>query len=1755
MKKLGVMLMLLLPAVYMPGQTTEGTEFWVTFMNNYDVTAGSSGLENKLIASSRENATVTVSNPQTGYSQSFNVKAGAVAEFTVPPQQGYTYNKATVENKGLRVTSTAPISLYASNFYEYTYDATIVVPITGLGQDYIVQIYENEISAKEMCVVATENGTQVTVTPHARTADGHVKNVPYSVTLNAGQTYQVMSGDGGSDFSGTRVQTNKPVAVFAGHQCINVPTGNAWCDHIVEQQMPVPMWGRQFALTKTYGQNGDMVMVTAKEDNTQVKMNGSVVATLNALQSCEFRLTENSAFVETSAPAACFLYIEGAQRNNMTGDPSSVHISPVEQQVGALTFATFQTSVSRTHYVNIVTTAAGAQKMTLDGKSISSSFTTLAGNSKYRFAQINISHGTHTLQTTADGFTGHVYGLGYCESYAYTMGSSTIPLDGDIMVNGEPRADIEYEDKRCYKETITFSPCATSEISQIWWNFGDGTESTEKTVTHTYDNPGTYRVRMVVANKDGRDTAYTNLTVVSTLHSSVSAAICKGEKYQIAGETFTVTGDYDIALQSYSGCDSIVTLHLDVGETYLRKEEGSFRRGSSYRWHWKWYKKGGVYYDTLQTVNGCDSVFELTLTEVEETSEMYDTICYQPSYEFKGHKFALPDVAGREGQKYIDYVLEYRDKEACANFLMNLAIVPEAGGAVEKYDTIQEGQTYSFYGDELYKEGTYYKTVSNVYGCEQEITFHLAVLSFPINVTEAALCTSDAYTFRGKTYTEPGMYSDTVLTDRGIEAIYRLILTDNRKLTTENIQTTGSYSWPANGKTYTESGTYTAKLVSESGCDSIVTLNLGIGEKCKIEKEIERSVCDGESFSWDGTTCSAGNTYTKTYTSAGGCDSVVTLTVKALAKPLTTLNVSICKGDFYKVGTERLSDEGPHTVTLTAQNGCDSVVTVNIKYNEPFVNTTDATITSGGSYNWEGETYTETGVYKRGFVAQQNGCDSICVLNLQVVEKPTVNRDVKVELCYGETYNFYGETLTATTTQSLTTLRSGEEADTLVTLTMTVLPSYPDLHEYHTMCEGETYEWNGETYTKSEERTLHLKTALDCDSTVTLHLTVHPSYKTKDEDVTMCEGETYMWNDTPYTKSDTYTQSFRTIHDCDSTVTRTITFNPESSSHTLQSIFTGETFSWNGKEYDKTGDYEYHTDNFYGCDSTAYLHLTVSDKAVVSRVETVTLCEGEKYAFYGETLTAVATNTYTHRLSGEEADTLVTLTMTVLPVKRTTLESVTLCEGETFTWNGTPYTTSGTYTQTFTASNDCDSIVTQTLFYAPVYDNVKDHKHVYTGMTYTWQGETYSESTEVTKTLHTFHGCDSVVTLILTVSDKPLETREVNAVICEGETYNFYGEVFASATDYTVTREGEEADTLVTLHLSVLTRYEGIEFEDYMCEGREYVWNDESFVAAGDYTRTLKSTAGCDSVVTLHLNTYPRYDLITIDDTITDGMSYTWDGRTYTASGNYPYTYQTINGCDSIVTLRLYNNKIEVSRVEIAEQCAGEGALEVVVEMSGVAHQVRLLFDEKAHEAGLRDTSVAVISGMATVPYNARAGRFGCEVQLLFRGGVAFSRYEPVVLLYPSSVLEQAWNDVVAVLTHDYNGGYDFVSFYWYEDGQALIGETGSYLYRPLKMGSEYSALLTDVTGLQMMTCPLVATEQTDISLYPTFVQRRGRTRCHVTDDAMLYIYDSTGSCCYSAAVSQGDTVIEMPEVSGIYMVRIVTRKANKVKTYKMMVE
>ena len=231
--------------------------------------------------------------------------------------------------------------------------------------------------------------------------------------------------------------------------------------------------------------------------------------------------------------------------------------------------------------------------------------------------------------------------------------------------------------------------------------------------------------------------------------------------------------------------------------------------------------------------------------------------------------------------------------------------------------------------------------------------------------------------------------------------------------------------------------------------------------------------------------------------------------------------------------------------------------------------------------------------------------------------------------------------------------------------------------------------------------------------------------------------------------------------------------------------------------------------------------------------------------------------------------------------------SATDCDS--YEWNGQTYTQSGEYTYTTTAANGCDSIVTLhlTINYSEVGET--EHVTISSGETYTWNGQTYSTEGEYSITLSNTHGCDSVATLHLTVEEAE-EVSRTEEAICYGDSYlwDVDGEVYDEAGTYYAYDEAGK-------HVLVLTVYpltEDTEESATITKGSTYWWNDMEYTEAGTYTETLTDENGCEYTATLHLTVEEAEEASRTEEAICYGDSYLWDvdGEVYDEAGTY-YAY------------------------------------------------------------------------------------------------------------------------------------------------------------------------------------------------------------------------------------------------------------------------
>ena len=212
-------------------------------------------------------------------------------------------------------------------------------------------------------------------------------------------------------------------------------------------------------------------------------------------------------------------------------------------------------------------------------------------------------------------------------------------------------------------------------------------------------------------------------------------------------------------------------------------------------------------------------------------------------------------------------------------------------------------------------------------------------------------------------------------------------------------------------------------------------------------------------------------------------------------------------------------------------------------------------------------------------------------------------------ICFGETYEWNGQTLTESGKYTHTaTAENG--AVTITELTLTVYPQTPATTEEVTVEFGATYEWNGVTYVESGIYTITLQDENGCDYQATLVLTVLPETLYTTESAAICFGETYDWNGVTYTESGEYTYTTVAANGADSIVILQLTVYPQTPATTEEvTVEFGATYEWNGVVYEESGVYTITLQDENGCDYQATLVLTVLPEPVSPCVAASTLLE------------------------------------------------------------------------------------------------------------------------------------------------------------------------------------------------------------------------------------------------------------------------------------------------------------------------------------------------------------------------------------------------------------------------------------------------------------------------------------------------------------------------------------------------------------------
>lgn len=1087
----------------------------------------------------------------------------------------------TVLNYGFRIRSTAEITAY----YEINPTCNCNPDIftlkgnNALGTSFFLP-FQNFLSNASYArsgfdIVATQNNTSITITP-TKNIVGHNANVPFTITLNAGQTWNGRaSGFGTADhLEGTTVVSNKPIAITINDDSMSGAPYGGCADIMGDQIVPVSRVGDEYIVVKGYLNGPDKFYVLATANGTTVSVNGTAVATLNAGQTYVNTLSNPVAYVTTSQPTY-LLHTTGF------GCEVGGALLPTIECTGNSSIA-FTRSTNEFFALNLIVQTGGQGSFTLNGNPAlvtAAAFSPVPGsNGAWMYAQINLSGsvpqglGSRLTNSTHLFHMGIVHGgaasgcrYGYFSDYnKFQFNLQTPPAD--TICEGSPfMLQVATINGTTYNwtgpnnftangDSVTVNP---GQLIHDGMYIINGNVGACPVTPDTFDltviqQPQTPQLQYNNPLCDGdvlqlQSTLPQNHTIQWSGPANFSDSISNPS---ISNVDSTHSGLYSVLVYDAFCPSDTAQISVTVHPVFAHTQTPVICQGDSIYTQNAWQTTSGTYVDNLSSIFGCDSVVTRQLT----VNPTYN-ITQNPSI-CRGQTYTLPN--GQTATNPGTYTSILSTIKGCDSLITSQLIVNDTF-RVAQFPFICSGDSLQL-PDLSYvtQAGLHSVTLNTIHGCDSTIDLNLSLWPTYNQQQADSICQGQTYTLpNGQTTTQGGAFISNLSSINGCDSTIITIL--YLKPTYNLTQSPGicegqSYTLP-HGQIVTTAGSYVSNLSTVFGCDSTITTNLSVEDTFFVA--VQPQICQGQSHTLpNGNTVQQAGNYSVTLSSVAGCDSIV-LTQLSVA-PVYSLSpqIGLCQGDSLQLpdGSFVLS-AGTYPTLLSSSQGCDSLITTQVIQHLTYQTTDNTGFCQGGSFVLpDGQQVFAPGTYGTT-VPSIFGCDS--TVQTVLVEWPVHTGSENVVKCQGETY---------------------------------LLP-------------------NGNPVSNAGSYTSVLSNQFGCDSTIVSTVVFNPTHF-QTLDVDLCQGQSWSTAAGPQSQSGTYTDSLSNQFGCDSVFVSDITVHP-TFEDTLTFWLCPDSAHWvEGIPYFGTNTVKEHLTTSMGCDSITW-HRTIEVPVEPNVLpEVARICEG-----------------------------------------------------------------------------------------------------------------------------------------------------------------------------------------------------------------------------------------------------------------------------------------------------------------------------------------------------------------------------------------------------------------------------------------------------------------------------------------------------------------------------------------------------------------
>ena len=1150
---------------------------------------------------------------------------------------------------------------------------------------------------------------------------------------------------------------------------------------------------------------------------------------------------------------------------------------------------------------------------------------------------INSSYSSEDNATACDSFVWN--GVTYIESGTYTFETTTVAgCDSTANLN------LTINNSSFSEENVT-------ACDSFVWNGVTYTESGNYSFTTT--------------NVAGCDSIATlNLTIAEN-DSALVIETCNSFEWN--DSIYYESGVYTQVFTNSDGCDSTVILNLT-----LNSSDSSnvivFESAESYDWNGDTYFESGTYVFDTSNVNGCDSTVTLSLFLSNTiVSQNEYTICHGDTVEFYAYLSSIGEIPGfsykgnfKGNHYYIsDESVKWSEGDSIAqSYGANMVCInsEDENNFVNSFSSSNIWIGLSNLGDSLVwvnsdslgyvnwniLQPNFNGEVGFMYGTDDPIndpivsdgTWALgsdidspsnniptfAVIEFPnlLSWSYDNSIISNNYSITVNP-TQSSTYYTSYL--NAIDSVMITVLDTN--IVTENVTSCNNYFW--NDSIYFESGTYEYITSNTNGCDSTVILELTINPSHYNDTLVVYSC---SIFEWNGELFTESGLYEFSTFTTEGCDSVVYLDLTISNDTLVYEEyVYTCEESFSWYGNE-YNESGVYEYFIESTDNstlCDSLFILNLEFIESY-NQELFVYECSDSYEWNQETYTESGVYYLDTTSVY-GCDSTITLNLWFT--PILIEQNNTTICKDDTimlttyqlnvdsipgFNYKGmfngshyflSNFNTTWTESdsiaqqyqanIVSINSAEENTFVSNLTSNNiwlgLTNQNNIYSWHTSDSVDYLNWselqpfgNGNysiMYGSEDPINSEGSWALAYD--VILPSNDLPAYTVLEftnQLTWTLNGQEISSESSIMVSPNEASTYFASYNNCVDSVT---IFVSDTSLVSIQEEVCNS-YNWNDSTYFQSGIYSHTALNSFGCDSTTYLDLIVYQ----STFDTLEVNTCDLYEWNNQIYSSAGTYIYEYSNS-DGCNSSSTLILSFDDFISST--DVVTCDS--FYWNGLTYTESGIYTYLTTNSIGCDSTAYLNL---TINNSYSSQENITACDSYDWNGTTYTESGAYTFTTTSTDGCDSIATLNLTINNSFSSVE--NIIACD--SYSWNETTYTESGTYTFTTTSiDGCDSSATLNLTINNSFSS---EENIIACGSYYWNGVTFFESGEYQSISTLPNGCDSIANLNLTIT---DIISVEIDSTSCTFIDWFGETITESGVYEHLIEVQNGCDSLLQLNI----------------------------------------------------------------------------------------------------------------------------------------------------------------------------------------------------------------------------------------------------------